>query len=65
MAARLAIAIENSFGVKPVLVAGTDGVFDVAVDGHVVFSKHETGDLADTLDIVELVRTHVLELSLR
>ena len=47
------------------LVAGTDGVFDVAVDGHVVFSKHETGKLIDTSDIVELVRTHVLELSLR
>ena len=59
MAARLAVAIENSFGVKPALVAGADGIFDVTVDGQMVFSKYETGDLIETGDIVELIREHV------
>jgi hypothetical protein len=34
-------------------------VFDVAVDGHVVFSKKKVGAFLPTPDVVELVRSHV------
>ena len=56
----MAVAIENSFGLKPVRVEGADGVFDVAVDGHVVFSKHEAGGFIEMSEIVELIRAHVM-----
>lgn len=56
----MAVAIENSFGLKPVLVDGDDGIFDVAVDGRVVFSKQETGEFIELPAIVELIRAHVM-----
>jgi selT/selW/selH-like putative selenoprotein len=39
----LAAEIEREFGVKPVLERGRGGVFDVLVDGTLIFSKHEEG----------------------
>ena len=59
----MAVAIENSFGLKPKLVDGEDGIFDVAVDGNVVFSKQETGGFIEAPEVVELVRTSMDELS--
>jgi predicted Rdx family selenoprotein len=38
------------------LVEGGDGVFDVVLDGTVVFSKKERGGFIGTPEIVELVR---------
>jgi len=39
----LAAAISERFGVQAELVKGKNGVFDVVVDGNLVFSKHNTG----------------------
>lgn len=39
----MAAAIEEEFDVSPELIQGSGGVFDVAVDGKLIFSKHETG----------------------
>jgi predicted Rdx family selenoprotein len=39
----LAAAIEQEFSVKSDLVRGTDGVFDLGVDGDRIFSKDEAG----------------------
>ena len=52
----MAAAIEADLGFKAELIEGEDGVFDVAVEGDVVFSKQARGSFAGTPDIVELVR---------
>ncbi len=39
----MAAAIENEFGVASKLIPSDGGVFDVKVDGTLVYSKHETG----------------------
>lgn len=47
--------IAQAFGVKPELVKGDSGVFDVVADGKLVFSKHKVhrfpnpGEVAQTL----------------
>ena len=39
------------------LIEGSGGVFDVAVDGDLVFSKHDEGNRFPTNDeIVEIIR---------
>ncbi len=43
-------------GVTVKLVPSSGGVFDVAVDGRVVFSKHEAGRHARPGEVVDLVR---------
>ncbi|MFQ5666741.1 MAG: SelT/SelW/SelH family protein [Candidatus Binatia bacterium] len=40
-ATSLAASLKERFGVEAELVRGKDGVFDVRVDGRLVFSKHE------------------------
>jgi selT/selW/selH-like putative selenoprotein len=35
--------LKESFGVDAELIGGKDGVFDVHVDGKLIFSKHELG----------------------
>jgi hypothetical protein len=40
----------------PELIEGEHGVFDVAVDGRVVFSRQKAGSFIPTPDMVELVR---------
>jgi predicted Rdx family selenoprotein len=38
------------------LVTGSKGVFDVVVDGEVLFSKHKVGRHANTGEVLELFR---------
>jgi selT/selW/selH-like putative selenoprotein len=38
-------------------VKGDDGIFDVEVDGDLVYSKHETGRFPEESEIVEILRT--------
>jgi selT/selW/selH-like putative selenoprotein len=52
----VAAALENDLGLESDLVEGDDGVFDVAVDGDVVFSKKKHGGFISTPEIVEIVR---------
>ena len=40
------------------LVTGAKGVFDVVVDGEVLYSKHEVGRHANTGEVLELFRDH-------
>jgi selenoprotein W-related protein len=42
-ATRLAAAIETEFGVKAELIQRSGGVFEVTVDGELVYSKRATG----------------------
>ncbi len=46
-AASLADAIKSSFGINCQLIKGGGGVFDVVVDGNLVYSKDETGVFPD------------------
>ena len=42
-ATSLAASIKQRFGGDAELIRGTSGVFDVTVDGQLVFSKHQVG----------------------
>lgn len=39
----MAAAIKKETGIEPKLTKGKDGIFDVLVDGKMIFSKHEVG----------------------
>lgn len=45
-------AIREAKGVEPELVRGDNGVFDVEVDGTLVFSKHQAGRFPDPDEIL-------------
>jgi hypothetical protein len=55
----LAAALEDGLGLSPELIEGDDGVFDIAVDGDVVFSKQASGDFIPTQEMVALVSERV------
>ncbi len=42
-ATSLAAEIKKKYGVETELIPGAGGIFDVEVDGSMVYSKHETG----------------------
>ena len=46
-AASLAEEVRQSVGAEAQLVAGSGGVFDVVVDGNLVYSKAQTGRFPD------------------
>ncbi|MGH7338120.1 MAG: Rdx family protein [Myxococcota bacterium] len=48
--------MRESLGIESTLIRGTDGVFDVAVDGEIVFSKHETGRFPSHDEIIRSAR---------
>jgi selenoprotein W-related protein len=39
------------------LIAGSGGVFDVRVDGRLVYSKHNTGRFPEPGEVVRIIRT--------
>ena len=41
------------------LVTGSAGVFDVVIDGEVLYSKHETGRHAEPGEVLDLLRAHL------
>ncbi len=43
MAASLADELKKAFDVEATLTAGSGGIFDVLVDGRLVYSKADTG----------------------
>jgi selT/selW/selH-like putative selenoprotein len=52
----LAAEIKEKHGVDSELVAGHSGIFDVQVDGNLIFSRHEEGrfpELQEILDAIE------------
>jgi len=51
-AASLAAAIKQGLGVEPKLVKGHNGVFDVAVDGQLLFSKNRDGRFPTDTEVV-------------
>jgi selT/selW/selH-like putative selenoprotein len=43
-------------GIDPELTRGDRGVFDVTVDGKLLFSKHSMGRFPDDAEIVRAIR---------
>lgn len=50
---RLGKLIEQKIGVVPTLTPGSGGVFDVLVDGKLIFSKHHEGTFPDEDELLE------------
>ncbi len=49
----MADAINQRFGCRPELIEGAGGIFDVKLDGQMVFSKHETGRFPEHDEVLE------------
>lgn len=52
--------MREAFGVEAELVRGGGGVFDVEVDGRVVYSKHECGAFPDESALIEGLKAEAL-----
>jgi selenoprotein W-related protein len=55
----LADALRKSFGIEATLTKGSGGVFDVTVDGEIVFSKHNQDRFPRNEEIIELLKDRV------
>jgi selT/selW/selH-like putative selenoprotein len=44
-------------GIQAELIKGRGGIFDVAADGKLVYSKHETGRFPEESEVVEALRS--------
>jgi len=40
------------------LIKGNNGIFDVAVDGEIVFSRYKAGRFPDDEEVLQLIRRH-------
>lgn len=48
----MADTIRRELGVEPKLVEGSGGIFDVKVDGRLIYSKHQTGRFPEDEEIL-------------
>ncbi|HAA55803.1 MAG TPA: hypothetical protein DCE42_13660 [Myxococcales bacterium] len=48
--------LKQEFGAEVTLLKGGAGIFDVHVDGTLVFSKHEVGRHADPGEVLRAIR---------
>jgi selT/selW/selH-like putative selenoprotein len=51
----LAAKIRESLGIEPRLIPEGRGIFDVVVDGKLVYSKFETGTFPENDQLVDLL----------
>ncbi len=58
-AAGLAEEIAQQFDIQPVLVKGRDGVFEVTLDGEVIFSKKANGRFPEPGEVASEVTNRV------
>jgi len=52
----LAAIIESETGVESELVCGGGGIFEVVVDGDMIFSKHESGRFPEPDEILARIQ---------
>ena len=52
----MAAALKGAFGVEAELIEGSGGIFDVAVDNDVIFSKKKEGRFPTDEEIINLIR---------
>ncbi len=54
----MAAAIKKSCGLEAKLIEGAGGIFDVKVDGKLIYSKHETGQFPEESEVLRLLKVH-------
>ena len=52
----MAAEIESEFGSKATLVPGGSGIYDVVVDGEMIFSKDQTGRFPEDGEFAQSIR---------
>jgi len=52
----LADELRNQFSIEATLVPGSHGIFDVLVDGTLVYSKFDTGRFPNPGEVVESIQ---------
>ena len=48
--------LQEGLGEKARLIEGRGGIFDVKVDGKLVYSKHQTGRFPDSGEVLKLIK---------
>ncbi len=48
--------LQEAFGATAILHKGGGGIYDIVVDGEMIYSKHETGRFPNDGEVVELVK---------
>lgn len=54
----MAAAIKDTYETEPKLIGGGGGIFDVHVNGKLIFSKHETGRFPEEHEILDALGAH-------
>jgi selT/selW/selH-like putative selenoprotein len=49
----LAADIKKQFGIEPTLTKGSNGIFDVKIDGEMLFSKYAVGRFPEHTEVLE------------
>ena len=49
-------AVEKEIGVRPTLIEGSGGVFEVTVDGELIFSKKKEGRFPEHEEILSALK---------
>jgi predicted Rdx family selenoprotein len=57
----LAAELKEAFGIEATITQGHSGVYDVTVDGELVFSKYAEGRHADPGEIVTALQSRGLD----
>ena len=52
----MAAKLKDAFNADAFLIEGAGGIFDVVIDGDLVYSKHETGEFPDEDPLIERLR---------
>ena len=47
--------MKDEFGVEAELIKGDKGIFDVKVDGELIFSKHDVGRFPENEEVSSLI----------
>ena len=55
-AAGLADTIKKELGISPELIPGSNGVYEVIVDGKIIFSKYQTKRFPENDEIIALIQ---------
>ncbi|GJM26931.1 MAG: hypothetical protein DHS20C16_33460 [Phycisphaerae bacterium] len=56
MAVSLAADIKKEIGVDCEMIAGGGGIFDVKVNGEMVYSKHQTGEFPEHPPLIKQIQ---------
>jgi selenoprotein W-related protein len=48
--------VEKAIGIRPQLIEGSGGVFDVKADGRTIFSRKEAGRFPEDAEVIKALR---------